>query len=320
MVFYLGRLFATRARIVFCVIPQASAAGSFFARFPRWRQLISINKPLTGGHQLDFVFRQDWNSLSSEHSTSSQLARSFNYSTVPCLRKASIKHSVQGAGKAKTAGSLEALVSAGAPACVAADYSSSDERYTSSSIAPGLRFTEVAGENNYYPHADLLHSYINHWASGAAPRGSVSPLDPAADRALKVTYNTTIVSVSRPPGYREALAKVGGIAAAAIAAGIPRFRLTSADGRVFDCVTLVWASGMTRLSHAEGVNVAEMAENYWTHSTDVEAYRNKSVLIIGRGNAAFEVANHILGITSLVHVIGRDTARIRLSTEVRLIA
>jgi hypothetical protein len=39
------------------------------------------------------------------------------------------------------------------------------------------------------------------------------------------------------------------------------------------------------------------------------------VLILGRGNAAFEVASNLLRVTSMVHLVGRPFSRIRLATE-----
>ena len=289
----------------YLILDKEPTTASFFARFPRWRQLISINKPNTGHHQLDLVFRQDWNSLLPEHSTSSRSAGSFNHSAVPCLLAAT----AAAADPARVP-----LVAAAPGGCVAADYSSSDGRYTSSTIARGLRFSEVAGDE-YYPHAGLLHGFLADWARAGTPRGAVHPADPPAARALRVELNASVVAVARPAGYAAALAAAGGSQAALIAAGTPRFALTTADGRAFECVFLLWAAGLQRLNLAEGSNVAQVADSYWTHSTDPEHYRNKSVLIIGRGNAAFEVASHLLHVASLVHLVGRDTARIRLATE-----
>jgi hypothetical protein len=40
----------------YVVLESASSAASFFGRYPRFRQLISINKPYTGGVRVHFVF------------------------------------------------------------------------------------------------------------------------------------------------------------------------------------------------------------------------------------------------------------------------
>lgn len=286
----------------YLVLDRAADAGSFFARYPRWRQLISINKAVTGGHQLDFVSRQDWNSLLPEHSTSNHAhARSFNFSRVPCLLSA-----------ATTGGGPR--VSPGEPGCEAADYSSTDAQYTTSSVSRGgLRFTELTSD--YYPHADVLHEYLRGWPKADTPRGAVGPGDVPSGAALRAEYGVFVERVARPAGYAAALASAGGSQSALIAAGTPRFRLTAADGRVYECVTLLWAAGLQAVVAPQSAGVAEHAMTYQSHPTSLETYANKTVMILGRGNAAFEVASHIMGVTARVHVYGRTPGRVRLSTE-----
>jgi thioredoxin reductase len=47
----------------YLVLESGTAPGTFFGRFPRHRQLISINKPHTGTDDPEFNLRMDWNSL-----------------------------------------------------------------------------------------------------------------------------------------------------------------------------------------------------------------------------------------------------------------
>jgi thioredoxin reductase len=49
----------------YLVLESAKIPGSFFARFPRHRQLISINKPHTGTDDAELNLRMDWNSILS---------------------------------------------------------------------------------------------------------------------------------------------------------------------------------------------------------------------------------------------------------------
>jgi cation diffusion facilitator CzcD-associated flavoprotein CzcO len=49
----------------YLVLESAKVPGTFFARFPRHRQLISINKPHTGTDDAELNLRMDWNSLLS---------------------------------------------------------------------------------------------------------------------------------------------------------------------------------------------------------------------------------------------------------------
>jgi cation diffusion facilitator CzcD-associated flavoprotein CzcO len=59
------------ARREYVVLERAAHAASFFERYPRWRQLISINKREVGRtDSLAFAERHDWNSLLSDASHS----------------------------------------------------------------------------------------------------------------------------------------------------------------------------------------------------------------------------------------------------------
>ena len=49
----------------YLVLESAKVPGTFFTRFPRHRQLISINKPHTGTDDPELNLRMDWNSLLS---------------------------------------------------------------------------------------------------------------------------------------------------------------------------------------------------------------------------------------------------------------
>jgi thioredoxin reductase len=49
----------------YLVLESGAGPGTFFSRFPRHRQLISINKPHTGISDPEFNLRMDWNSLLS---------------------------------------------------------------------------------------------------------------------------------------------------------------------------------------------------------------------------------------------------------------
>jgi cation diffusion facilitator CzcD-associated flavoprotein CzcO len=45
--------------------------------------------------------------------------------------------------------------------------------------------------------------------------------------------------------------------------------------------------------------------SYGNASTDRDDYEEKRVLVIGRGNAAFEFAHHVHEVAEYVHVLGR---------------
>ena len=45
-----------------------------------------------------------------------------------------------------------------------------------------------------------------------------------------------------------------------------------------------------------------LAETYCSHNLDKNMYNNKKVMILGAGNSGYEVANHLAGNASIVHV------------------
>jgi Pyridine nucleotide-disulphide oxidoreductase len=273
----------------YLILEQHDIPGSFFARFPRWRQLISINKPYTGINVLDHSFRHDWNSLLSE--TSHQ-------------NLANMMHD-QVSDKLKFVDSY-----------FVSNYSSSDPRLTSEVTTKNQRFTDIA--EGYYPSADLLSGYLKNWTDEILTF-SPPPTLQLPRRKLRIQFSSNVTKVERPRSYRAGLSD-----AEAISANVPRFQLSvkhrSGNGdeeeeEVFTCTVLIWAAGLQLLNKPEGINVAEMAETYWTHSTDISHYRNKSVLILGRGNAAFEIANHVLPVAAFVHMLGRAGKRLNTSSE-----
>ena len=71
----------------YLVLEATGHVSSFFRKYPRWRQLISLNKRFTGRTELDHNMRHDWNSLLSDPSPSHADARKsymeFNVTEVP---------------------------------------------------------------------------------------------------------------------------------------------------------------------------------------------------------------------------------------------
>ena len=166
----------------------------------------------------------------------------------------------------------------------------------------------------YYPHADDLVAYLRAWAAGSAEshqqQQQQRPFTP-----LRVRYNTTVArvvaldsasSTSSHDPLRRPLA--------------PRFRLSLADGSALTCTFLIAATGLQAPVEAAGVNMREAVTRGWVRpyhnaSTDLSAYEGRRVLILGRGNAAFEFANALLEVASAVVLVGRTPGRLRLAYE-----
>ena len=69
------------------------------------------------------------------------------------------------------------------------------------------------------------------------------------------------------------------------------------------------------LPHEPSFEGFEHTEGYQTVSLDQEEYEGKSVLILGRGNSAFETADHIIGSTNVIHMVARSRVRMAWETH-----
>lgn len=316
----------------YVILDSAARPGSFFRSYPRMRQLISINKRIgsdAGDVALDYAMRHDWNSLLTEPShSSSQTRHLFEMAPWRCPG-----HAAAGADVNAT--------------CFAPAASSSDPRIKLGSAPPRTLFRDFSSD--FYPHADSLVAYLEHFAGpnsqrsrlptcAVQPQGNhlcdavgAADADAHEGEPLRIRPNTTVLKVAAHPAWAAAAAK-GMTEAACIAAGVPRFLLTlqarhgdGAEGeqqQQLAATFLVWAAGLqsTPRSESPGVQAALDAQwpgvyTYSTAPTDMAAYANKTVLVVGRGNAAFELANSMLEVAARVHVVGRYPRRVRLSLE-----
>lgn len=60
---------------------------------------------------------------------------------------------------------------------------------------------------------------------------------------------------------------------------------------------------------------SDLVEGYESMSTNAEDYRNQAVLILGKGNSAFETAQNLLGKASVVHMISTNAVRLAWQTH-----
>jgi thioredoxin reductase len=133
----------------------------------------------------------------------------------------------------------------------------------------------------YFPAADDMVRYLEDYAR-------------AFD--LNIRYDTRIVRISRE-STAEAL-----------------FRLTDADGNRYRCRRLIVATGVSRenLPDLPGI---ELVDTYRDASIDPLDYVDQRVLIIGKGNSAFETADNLVETTAAVHVAGPSAIRFAWQTH-----
>lgn len=80
------------------------------------------------------------------------------------------------------------------------------------------------------------------------------------------------------------------------------------------CSVLLVATGLSvpKLVDFPG---SEHVEGYESVSVDPKDFVGQNVLILGRGNSAFETAENILGVTNFVHMLSRSRVRLSWATH-----
>ncbi|MFT6044436.1 MAG: thioredoxin reductase [Arenicella sp.] len=176
------------------ILEKNNFPGSFYARYPRHRKLISINKCYTGSTNSEFNLRHDWNSLLSNG---------------------------------------------------------------------GPRFTDY--DKELFPSADSLLKYLADFVD---------------KENIDISYNSEVSVISKKNDI---------------------FTVELSDGQQFLSKNLIIATGFNR-TNKPAIKGIEYAVDYSVMSINKEDYINKRVLIIGKGNSAFETADHLAGVASVIHV------------------
>ncbi|XP_029446273.1 FAD-dependent oxidoreductase domain-containing protein 2 [Rhinatrema bivittatum] len=138
---------------------------------------------------------------------------------------------------------------------------------------------------DFYPHADAMVRYLNYFSTALG---------------LRVQYNTNITRVQL---HTDLQAWNGHY-----------FLLRDQNGQSYRCSVLLVATGMW-IPNMLNVPGAEYMEGYESVSVDPADFAGQSVLILGRGNSAFETAENILGVTNFLHMVGRSRVRLSWATH-----
>ncbi|XP_040215628.1 FAD-dependent oxidoreductase domain-containing protein 2 isoform X1 [Rana temporaria] len=137
--------------------------------------------------------------------------------------------------------------------------------------------------HDFFPHADDMVRYLQNFSIG-----------------INVRYGTDIKNIrieTKPEAWNG-----------------HRFLLMDQTGQQHECNVLLVASGLS-LPNVVNFPGAEYTEAYETVSVDPQNFTGQSVLILGRGNSAFETADNILGYTNFIHMLGRSRVRLSWSTH-----
>jgi thioredoxin reductase len=135
-----------------------------------------------------------------------------------------------------------------------------------------LLFTRYS--ERYFPTADQLVRYLTDFAEVLK---------------LRVECNTRIVHVDRSANETSSNGT--------------SFRATDQHGRVHEAKRLIIATGVSK-PYIPPIPGIETAELYTDVSVDPSDFINQRVLIIGKGNSAFETADNLIETASVIHVAG----------------
>lgn len=93
-----------------------------------------------------------------------------------------------------------------------------------------------------------------------------------------------------------------------------KYVLTDQHGSSYVCSVLLLATGLWVPQTIEFVG-SDLVEGYESISVNAEDYKDQAVLILGKGNSAFETAQSLLGKASRVHMVSRSPVRLAWQTH-----
>jgi thioredoxin reductase len=140
---------------------------------------------------------------------------------------------------------------------------------------PRLRFTRYT--ERYFPDAEDLVQYLSDFAE---------------TYRLRIEYDTRITSITRNGS----------------------FHVTDQRGRNYEAKRLIVATGVSK-PYIPSIPGIETAELYETVSIDPREFMDQRVLIIGKGNSAFETADNLVESAAVIHVAGPHSVRFAWRTH-----
>ncbi|GAB3440365.1 NAD(P)-binding domain-containing protein [Actinophytocola sediminis] len=141
---------------------------------------------------------------------------------------------------------------------------------------PALLFTTYTP--SYFPAADDFVRYL---------------ADFATKHDLPIRYGTRVESVSRPAGD---------------------FVVRDRDGGTYRAKRLIVATGVSK-PYVPDIDGVEHAELYSDVPVDPAGFTGQRVLIIGRGNSAFETADNLVETAAVIHVAGPGSLKFAWQTH-----
>ena len=132
--------------------------------------------------------------------------------------------------------------------------------------------------HRYYPDAGLYQQYLD---------------DFARHFVLNIRFNVQVERIAKPG---------------------ERFEVRDTQGNLYRCRRLIVATGVTK-PYIPEIPGIEHTENYTDFSFVPEDYTGQTVLLIGKGTSAFEVANHLIETTRVIHMCSPESIRLAWATH-----
>ncbi|XP_071105479.1 FAD-dependent oxidoreductase domain-containing protein 2-like [Haliotis cracherodii] len=136
-----------------------------------------------------------------------------------------------------------------------------------------------------FPHADVLLHYLR---------------DYERKLGINVQHNTEIMAIHT---VKDAAMPDG-----------QYFSLDDQNKNNYQCRSVIVATGLWK-PNIPKVPGIEYAVGYEDVSINTDDFEGQTVLILGRGNAAFETGDAIYGSTNLIHMVGRSRVRLSWATH-----
>jgi thioredoxin reductase len=129
----------------------------------------------------------------------------------------------------------------------------------------------------YFPAADTYVRYLGDFAKRFS---------------LKIRYGTQIAKIDRDGD----------------------FHLTDSKGRSYTCKRLIMATGVTQ-PYVPPIPGIELIENYVSVDVKPKSFQNQRVLILGKGNSAFETAENLIKTSAIIHVASPNPLKLAWKTH-----
>ncbi|CAF1181873.1 unnamed protein product [Adineta steineri] len=155
-----------------------------------------------------------------------------------------------------------------------------------------LRFTHRSKQ--LFPSADLMVDYLN---------------DFHRYYNLHIQFNTTIQNLK--PISKHTTTCTSKDCSYSM---IPRFQMNDQHEYPYTCGIVIVATGLN-IPNIPPIVGIDLTTGYENLSLNVDEFENQSILILGRGNSAFEVAQHIYDATNFIHMISRSRVRNAYATH-----